>query len=265
MIIPDENIHRVFTGDMLSFIKKHENEILDVTFGSDLHVVVVELKGNDRHGFQLQSELYFRSPGLWGTPSAGGEFPIRHTLWTDMLFTRITCPDIPITFHPFSSTSGNVRQLPYFIEKTDEARHLYSVATEVMYYDIQVFYEVSDFIMTTNDLDITNRILDVMWNNDIRKYMKRCFTHIDTRYRHMYTTSIGEVYIDYHERKPPLPVIDAMYSIDDKLVPGNTAGNHLKSIIDRCIDDTKNMELRMFLIRWKMEHYGFDEKKEMRL
>lgn len=66
MIIHEENIHRVFLGEMLSFIKKHETEIIDVSFGVDLHVVVVELKGNDRHGFQLQSELYFRSPGLWG-------------------------------------------------------------------------------------------------------------------------------------------------------------------------------------------------------
>lgn len=159
-----------------------------------------------------------------------------------------------------------MRQLPYFVEKTVEARQLYSVATEYMKYGVQIFNSVSDLILTTNDLDITSRVLDVMWNNDVRKYMKHCFTHIDTRYREMHsTTSIGEVCIEYIDRRPPLPVIDAMYSIDDKLVPGNTAGNHLKGIIDNCIDMTKNMELRMFLIRWKMEHYGFDERKEMRL
>ena len=274
MIIHEENIHRVFLCEMLSFIKKHENEITDITFGNDLSsMVIINMNDGDIHGFQLQSEFYLTHQSLWG--GSTDVVPIRAMTWTDMLFTRMVYPDIVIVYHPFTTTSAKIHQLPYWIKRTEEAQALYLIGGETFGQTFIAKFETSgllfngvfDLVSTSNDFDISSRILDIMSNNEVGKYTKVA-SRVDVTPREMYhvTYKHPAACIKYiHDDRVVNPIINAMHYVDDGVIPDHTNGVHLKNVVDRLIDKTKNMELRMFLIRWKMEHYGFDERKELRL
>jgi hypothetical protein len=264
MIIHEENLHRVFIGEFLSFIKKNEDMINEVIFGEDIHaLIVVDMKDGDFHGFELKSELYITVPSLWGGNM--NMIPFRGICWTDMLFTRIVCPKIKITFHPFSDTTAEIHQLPYWVKKTEEAKTLFFFADNLGI-PVTLFSEVRDMLITATDPKIINRILDVIYREEVVKYMEPCFTHVDVHPRTQYLIGRGSssVAIKYAISKVINPLIDAMYSIDQKYITPDCR-NRLKNEIDREIGVTEDLETRMFLMRWKMEHYGPDESTEMRL
>ena len=267
MIIHEENLHRVFIGEFLSFIKKNEDMINEVVFGEDLSaLIVVDMKDGDYHGFELQSELYIKNPSLWG--GSLNTIPFRGICWTDMLFTRIVCPKIKITFHPFSDTTAVIHQLPYWVKRTEEAKSLFFFADNLGI-PVTLFADVRDMLMTASDPEIINRILDVIYREDVVKYMEPCFTHVDVHPRIMrvirrWDDGNTSVKIEYSISKVTNPLIDAMYSIDQKYIVPDCR-NRLKNEIDREIGVTEDLESKMFLMRWKMEHYGPDKSNEMRL
>lgn len=264
MMIHEENLHRVFLGEFLSFIKKNEDMINEVIFGEDLNaLIVVDMKDGDFHGFELQSELYIKNPSLWG--GSLNAIPFRSICWTDMLFTRIVCPKVKMTLHPFSETTAEIHQLPYWMKKTEEAKTLFFFADNLGI-PLILFAEVRDMLITSADLDIVNRILDVIYREEVVKYMEPCFTHVDVHPRTQYLIGRGSssVAIKYTISKVVNPLIDAMYSIDQKYIAPDCR-NRLKEEIDWTIKNIEDIEIRMFLMRWKMEHYGFDESPEMRL